>query len=117
MNKLIQHGVIKPEFLAANRGDACNFQILQEITDYFLHMEYVMRVSKWGNGLAVRLPKALVEELGLKPGDELKLVSTTSKRVVVAKDERPRLAVERMRKRAWPTPEGYVFNRDEANAR
>ena len=84
---------------------------------YFLLMEHIMRVSKWGNSLAIRLPKALVEDLGLKPGDELELVAATSKRVVVAKDERRRLAVERMRERAWPMPEGYVFNRDEANAR
>ena len=85
--------------------------------DYILSRKYIMRVSKWGNSLAIRLPKALAEDLGLKPGDELELVSATSKRVVVAKDERRRLAVERMRDRAWPMPEGYVFNRDEANAR
>ena len=33
-----------------------------------------MRVSKWGNSLAVRLPKKLVEELRLAPGDELAIV-------------------------------------------
>ena len=85
--------------------------------EYILPKRYIMRVSKWGNSLAIRLPKAVAEDLGLKPGDELELVSATSKRVVVAKDERRRLAVERMRDRAWPMPEGYVFNRDEANAR
>ena len=30
-----------------------------------------MHVAKWGNSLAVRLPKALVEELSLAAGDEL----------------------------------------------
>ena len=34
-----------------------------------------MHVSKWGNSLAVRLPKALVEELGLKEGDQLNVVA------------------------------------------
>jgi antitoxin MazE len=29
-----------------------------------------MRVSKWGNSLAVRIPAEMVEELGLKEGDE-----------------------------------------------
>jgi antitoxin MazE len=29
-------------------------------------VEVTMQVSKWGNSLAVRLPKALVDELGLK---------------------------------------------------
>ncbi len=28
-----------------------------------------VKISKWGNSLAVRLPKALAEELGLKEGD------------------------------------------------
>ena len=72
-----------------------------------------MHVSKWGNSLAVRLPKARVEELGLKPGDELKIVSASTKRLTVSRDERRALAVERMRARA----EGDAFDRDEANAR
>ena len=76
-----------------------------------------MQISKWGNSLAVRLPKALVEELGLKRGDELEVVSATPRRIVVARDERRRLAVERMRERAWAIPEDYTFDRDEANAR
>ncbi len=76
-----------------------------------------MHVSKWGNSLAVRLPKALVEDLGLKPGDELEIVSASAKRITVARDERRALAVERMRARAWPVPQGYAFDRDEANAR
>ena len=76
-----------------------------------------MQISKWGNSLAVRLPKALVTELGLKSGDKLEIVSATPERIAVAKDERRVLAVDRMRARAWPIPEGYVFDRDEANAR
>ena len=47
-----------------------------------------MHVSKWGNSLVVRLPKALVEDLGLKPGDELEIVSASTKRITIAKDER-----------------------------
>ncbi len=27
-----------------------------------------VQVAKWGNSTAVRLPKAVVEQLGLKPG-------------------------------------------------
>ena len=76
-----------------------------------------MHVSKWGNSLAVRLPKALVQDLGLKPGDELEIVSASKKRITIARDERRALAVERMRARAWPMPEGFAFDRDEANTR
>ena len=32
-----------------------------------------MQISKWGNSLAVRLPKALIERLGLKEGDEVEI--------------------------------------------
>ncbi len=76
-----------------------------------------MRVSKWGNSLAVRLPKALVEDLGLKPGDELEVVSAAPTRIALARDERRARAVERMKERAWTLPDGYTFDRNEANAR
>ena len=32
-----------------------------------------VQISKWGNSAALRLPKAVVEELGLKPGYEVEL--------------------------------------------
>ena len=59
-----------------------------------------MRVAKWGGSLAVRLPKALVEELGLKAGDELALVEASKERLIVEKDARRRRAIERMGARA-----------------
>lgn len=31
-------------------------------------------VAKWGNDLAIRLPKELVDRLGLKENDEVRLV-------------------------------------------
>ena len=76
-----------------------------------------MLVSRWGNSLGVRLPRALVNDLGIKPGDELDIVAATPTRIVVAKDERRAQAVDRMRARAWSLPEGYAFDRDEANTR
>lgn len=76
-----------------------------------------MRISRWGNSLGVRLPRSVVSELGLKPGDDLEIVAATPDRIVVAQDRRRVLAVDRMRARAWPVPEGYAFDRDEVNAR
>lgn len=76
-----------------------------------------MRVSEWGNSLGVRLPRALVDDLGLKPGDDLQIVAATSTRIEVAKDVRREQAVDRMRARGWDAPEGYVFDRVDANAR
>ena len=74
-------------------------------------------VSRWGNSLGVRLPRALVDNLGLKPGDELDVVASTPTRIVVAKDDRRPRAVDRMRARALSLPEDDVFDRGEANAR
>ena len=79
--------------------------------------EVIMRVSKWGNSLAVRLPKSLVESLGLKSGDELQIVSSAPSRIAVTRDERREQAVERIRKRALRLPQNYSFDRNEANAR
>lgn len=77
-----------------------------------------MQVSKWGNSLAVRLPKALVDQLGLKEGDELNVVAARDGAIEVETEEnRRRQALERMAARNWTAPEGYRFDRDEANER
>jgi antitoxin MazE len=77
-----------------------------------------MRVSKWGNSLAVRLPKALVEKLGLKEGDQLNIVAARDGAIEVeTNQDQRRRALERMAARNWTLPEGYRFDRDEANER
>jgi antitoxin MazE len=77
-----------------------------------------MQVSRWGNSLAVRLPKALVEQLGLKEGDQLNVVAAKDGAIEVETNEdQRRRAVERMAARNWTLPEGYRFDRDEANER
>ena len=77
-----------------------------------------MQVSKWGNSLAVRLPKALVEKLGLKEGDEINVVAAKDGVIEVeTKEEQRRRALERMAARNWTLPPDYKFDRDEANER
>ena len=76
-----------------------------------------MRVAKWGNSLAVRLPKALVDNLDLKAGDEVQVVARAPGELVVGRDLRRQRAVERMRRRAWTPPDGYTFDRIAANER
>ena len=63
-----------------------------------------MRVSKWGNSLAVRLPKTLVEKMGLRAGDELNIVDVVERTLVVRRKTgaRPRLS-------AWPPATGYFL--------
>ena len=76
-----------------------------------------MRISRWGNSLAVRLPRALVNDLGLKAGDRLEVVSANPGRLAVARDESRLRAIERMCARALNIPADYAFDREEANAR
>ena len=76
-----------------------------------------MHVSKWGNSLAVRLPKKLVEELGLESGDELAIVAASSGRIAVEKIDQRKDALDRMKARGWKLPADYRFDRDEANER
>jgi antitoxin MazE len=80
--------------------------------------EATMRVSKWGNSLAVRLPKKLVDELGLKEGDELNVVAAKDGVIEVeTREEQRRRALERLAARNWTLPPDYKFDRDEANKR
>lgn len=77
-----------------------------------------MQVSKWGNSLAVRLPKALVDELRLKAGDELNVVAAQDHAITVeTKAQRRQRALDRLASLNWKLPEGYKFDRDEANER
>jgi antitoxin MazE len=81
-------------------------------------MEAAMQVSKWGNSLAVRLPKALVDELGLKEGDELNLVAARNGTLEVeTKEGQRKAALERLASLNWSLPPDYKFDRDEANER
>lgn len=77
-----------------------------------------MQVSKWGNSLAVRLPKALVDQLGLKEGDELNVVAAADGAIEVeTKEARRKRALDNIRARKWSLPPDYKFDRDEANER
>lgn len=76
-----------------------------------------MQVSKWGDSLAVRLPKALVEKLNLRAGDELNIVDVAERTLVVEKEQRRNAALEELTSLNWTLPPDYKFDRDEANER
>jgi antitoxin MazE len=76
-----------------------------------------MQISKWGDGLAVRLPKALVDKLGLRAGDELNIVDVVERTLVVEKEDRRKAALEQLASLNWKLPPDYKFDRDEANER
>jgi len=77
----------------------------------------MMKVAKWGNSLAVRLPAALVAAQRIGEGDEIELIPKGNGRFEVSPDERRRQALEEMRRLRFKLPPGYKFDREEANAR
>jgi antitoxin MazE len=76
-----------------------------------------MQVSKWGNSLALRLPAAVVDALGLKEGDQIEVRIVDKRLFEVRRDESRHRALARLRKLRRPLPPGFVFDREEANAR
>ena len=76
-----------------------------------------MQVSKWGNSLAVRLPRALVEALKLKAGDDIEITIAGTRRLEVGHDRSRAEALKRLRALRRPLPPGFKFDREEANAR
>lgn len=76
-----------------------------------------MRVAKWGNSLAIRLPDAVVKALGLKSGDEIEIVVAGEREFHVGRSRSRERALARLHALRKPLPKGFRFDRDEANAR
>jgi antitoxin MazE len=76
-----------------------------------------MQVSKWGNSLAVRLPTAVVKALELKEGDLIEIRIAQDRVFEVGRDRSKHRALARLRKLRRPLPPGFVFDREDVNAR
>lgn len=81
--------------------------------------EGVMRVAKWGNSLAVRLPARLVQELGVKEGDEVSLTAKGEKAIEIEAARRPTAEelLARVKDIRDKFPADFKFDREDANAR
>lgn len=76
-----------------------------------------MKVARWGNSLAIRLPAAVVGALDLREGDEIEIGVTGDRSLqVVPKPDRDAL-IARLDKYAGLLPADFKFDREEANAR
>jgi antitoxin MazE len=80
-------------------------------------MEMIVKIAKWGNSLAVRIPKDVAESLALKQGDEVALRPVPGGIVEIGRPLSREQALERLRAFRGRLPEDYRFDRDEANAR
>ncbi len=79
-----------------------------------------MKVSKWGNSLAIRLSAETVQHLGLREGDDVEVRGGLHEGAVEIRRKRTkeelRARLAEIRKTVQ-IPADYKFNRDEANSR
>src|SRR5579862_4253526 len=86
-------------------------------THHYYGQPSYMKVSKWGNSLAVRLPAVVVEALDLKEGDEIEISVAGKRYLKVARDRSKERALEQLRQMKWSFPPDFKFNREEINER
>jgi antitoxin MazE len=76
-----------------------------------------MRISKWGNSLAVRLPAAVVEAMSLKEGDQVEIHAVGTRNFEIDKTPDAMVLLSRLRKYRGRLPKDFKFDRIEAHAR
>ncbi len=74
-----------------------------------------MHLGKWGRSLAVRIPSALVKKFNLKEGDPFD--ADAFEALIENSLIERQAAIDMVRKLRRPLPQGYKFDREEANAR
>lgn len=72
-----------------------------------------MKVAKWGNSLAIRVPVEVAERLKLKSGDEIQIKVTGEHKFEVSRDRRRLEALQKLKKLRFELPADYKFSRDE----
>ena len=65
----------------------------------------------------MRLPTAVVDALELKEGDRIEIRIAGERVFEVSRDQSKSHALARLRRLRRPLPPGFVFDREEANAR
>lgn len=76
-----------------------------------------MKVAKWGNSLAVRLPAPVVETLNLKANDEIEIRVLDERVLALSRKPTFEELSERVRQMRGLMPKDYRFDRDVANDR
>lgn len=76
-----------------------------------------MKVLRWGNSLAIRLPVSVVEAPELKEGDEIEIYVAGERRFRVSRKPAREELLNRLRAFRGRLPADFKFDRDQANAR
>ncbi len=76
-----------------------------------------MRIAKWGNSLAIRLPAALIEALELREGDDIEIHVADGRELAVSRKPGRADLLKRLRAFRGRLPADFTFDRDDANSR
>jgi antitoxin MazE len=79
-----------------------------------------VQVGRWGNSLAVRLPKALTDMFGIREGDEIDasgIEASLREAARTAKQERRRSALDEIGQVEWSLPPGWKLDRSDPDMR
>jgi antitoxin MazE len=72
-----------------------------------------MKLAKWGNSLALRIPAEVVEKLKLAPGEEVEVTLAGEGRFEVSRGLSRKQVLEELKKLRVQLPEDYVFRRSD----
>lgn len=76
-----------------------------------------MKVAKWGNSMAIRIPKDVADALGLTLGDEVELEAGRVGVLRLNRQMTREEALANLRRFRGTMPADFKFDREEANAR
>lgn len=76
-----------------------------------------MRVSRWGNSLAIRLPAAVVEALSLHEGDDVVLHVLGERKLAIERGPNAKELLARLRRFRGRLPKDFEFDRSEVYER
>jgi antitoxin MazE len=76
-----------------------------------------MKLAKWGNSYAIRIPAELMKKMNLTSDEEFQFRQTGDDSFEISRDRRREEAIEAIRRLARPLPPGYKFNREEIHDR
>jgi len=76
-----------------------------------------MRVQKWGNSLAVKLPHSFAQAFEIKEGDDISLCVAGERCSDVIKPKHAKELLMQLRMFRGRLPESFRFDRVEANLR
>jgi len=76
-----------------------------------------MRVSRWGNSLAIRLPATVVEALRLSEGDDIEITIADERLLGVSRAPGRKELIDRLDEFRGRLPADFTFDRNSANER